>query len=82
MDQENKSSRKVMFDSNIKVLNMCVWKFAYAEARKSNFQQIAADHCRFQNRINKFNEIISPILNDKHFKIKKNESELTLKLKL
>lgn len=72
----SKKKRKVTFDDNIKVLNMHAWKFAYSEARKSNFQQIAADRFRFKRRIDEFNVIISPILTEEHRK--KTISKLNL----
>lgn len=42
--------KSVSFDSNVKILNMRVWSFAYREARKSNWLQFAADRYRFDLR--------------------------------
>lgn len=45
-----KNKKKVSFDSKINTLNMCVWQFAYHEARKSEWMRIAADRYRFELR--------------------------------
>lgn len=59
----NIQPKKVTFDPEVKVLNMWVWSFAYSEARKNDWMQIAADQDRFKRRIHECNKIISPILN-------------------
>lgn len=53
--------KKVSFDSNIKVLNMYAWKFAYHEARKSNWMSIAADRYRFELRKQKLEAMLTKI---------------------
>lgn len=45
-----KEKKKVSFDSNVKILNMYAWKFAYQQARKSNWLFFAADNERFERR--------------------------------
>lgn len=42
--------KKVRFDPNVKILNIYAWKFAYREARKSDWSRIVADRCRFEDR--------------------------------
>lgn len=42
--------KSVSFDSNVKILNMYVWTFAYHEARKSDWMRFAADRYRFELR--------------------------------
>lgn len=42
--------KKVRFDPNDKILKMCVWSFAYHEARKCDWLQITADRYRFSLR--------------------------------
>lgn len=42
--------KNVCFDPNVRVLKMCVWTFAYREARKSEWMRIAADRYRFELR--------------------------------
>lgn len=42
--------KRVSFDSNVKILNMHVWAFAYQEARKSDWMRNEADRYRFNLR--------------------------------
>lgn len=56
-----KKKKKVRFDSNVKILNMHVWSFAYQQARKSDWMRIAADRCRFELRQQKFEEMLAKI---------------------
>lgn len=56
-----KSMKKVSFDSNIKILNMHVWSFAYNEARKNNWKTIAADRYRFDLRRQRFEAMLAKI---------------------
>lgn len=63
-----KHNQKVTFNPDVNVLTMYVWTFAYNEARKHNWLQIAADRERFLNRINSTSEILTPILTDEHRK--------------
>ena len=63
--------KKVRFNKNIQVFNMCKWTYAYREARKSTWVTIALDRMRFQRRIKITEEILNPILSEKLFKINK-----------
>lgn len=58
-----KSTKTVQFNLKPKTYTMYTWSFAYKEARKDKWQQMARDRSRFKDRINKLDEIISPILN-------------------
>lgn len=68
--QNNKTSRpdsgfidkKVSFNLRPKVLTMRVWQFAYAEARKGNWEQVGRDRIRFAKRIMDLTKTLSPIL--------------------
>lgn len=53
--------KKVSFDPNVKVLNMCVWTYAYQEARKSEWLIIAADKYRFNLRKQSFEAMLTKI---------------------
>lgn len=56
-----KIKKQVNFDSNVKILNMYVWRFAYQEARKSNWMRIAADRYRFELRKQKIELMLRKI---------------------
>lgn len=43
--------KKVTFNLRPTVHMMCVWQFAYLEARKSNWEQIGRDRARFLRRV-------------------------------
>lgn len=46
---------------------MCVWPFAYHNARIGLiWQQMAIDRCRFQRRIHQSSEVINRILTIEH----------------
>lgn len=45
MEINNKKKKRVTFASNVKILNMYVWSFAYQNARKNDWIGVAA---RFQ----------------------------------
>lgn len=62
---KNTSKRKIQFESNPTTHILHVWHFAYWNARKDIWQQAARNRARFENRINKLNEIITPILRKK-----------------
>lgn len=68
MESDNKLSRKdikmakIRFSPKIKIHKMYVWQFAYKQARKNNWEEIYLDRIRFKDRINKTDQIISPIL--------------------
>lgn len=62
MDQNKvKELKKVRFDSNVKVLNMHVWSFAYHEARKNDWKRNAADRYRFDLRRKRFEAMLAKI---------------------
>lgn len=66
--------RTVQFDSKIKIYEMHVWQFAYTQARKDKWQQMARDRTRFQEIINgKFHKLISPILQKKFENLKEKQ---------
>lgn len=56
-----KEMKKVSFDSNVKILNMHVWTFAYHEARKNDWKRIAADRYRFELRKQKIEAMLCKI---------------------
>lgn len=56
-----KEKKRVSFDSNVKTLNMCVWSFAYQEARKSNWMHLAADRYRFELRKQQLEVLLTKI---------------------
>lgn len=59
--------KKVTFNENKnKIHQTFVWTFAYRQARKSNFQQLALDRHRFQRRIRKMEFIIGMVLECSH----------------
>lgn len=60
------SKKSVHFDINVKILDMRVWPYAYHHARLSEWQRVAADRLRFQNRINQIDQKISPVLSEEH----------------
>lgn len=53
--------KRVHFDDNIKCLNMCVWSYAYREARKNVWMHIVADRFRFELRIKRLEEQLNKI---------------------
>ncbi|XP_031628798.1 uncharacterized protein LOC116344415 [Contarinia nasturtii] len=55
--------KKVTFNLRPTVHEMRVWQFAYSEARKSIWEQVGRDRVRFQARINKLSNKLTPILN-------------------
>ena len=56
--------KKVTFDSRPTVYVQYVWRFAYQQARKSEWEQYARD--RFARRILECEQIINPVLNSQH----------------
>lgn len=62
----NPSGKSVHFDTNVKILEMRVWVYAYHDARVSEWQRVAVDRLRFQNRISQINQKISPVLSEEH----------------
>ena len=63
--------KRVQFKEEVQVLNMCMWMYAYREARKSTWMNITIDRMRFQRRIKLTEEILNPILREKLLKINK-----------
>lgn len=57
---------KVTFDTNVRVLNMCVWSFAYRAARIGKWREEYLDRKRFEKRIQDIEKILSPILTREH----------------
>lgn len=45
---------------------MCVWSFPCFNARKGDWQQVAADRMRFERKIKQIEKILSPILSESH----------------
>lgn len=60
LDQNIK--KRVTFNPNVQILNMCAWTFAYHEARKSDCGRIAADKYRFELRKQRLEEMLSKIV--------------------
>lgn len=56
-----KKMKRVSFDSDVKILNMRVWAFAYHEARKSDWMRIRADRYRFELRKQRMEAMLSKI---------------------
>lgn len=61
LKNNNDKLKRVSFDSNIKILNMHVWSFAYHEARKNDWKRIAADRYRFDLRRQRFEAMLARI---------------------
>jgi len=45
---------------------MWTWYFAHRQARIGEWETLARDRARFNDRINKLDTIISPVLSKKH----------------
>lgn len=72
-NEANKTAQKaVKFTEKPNIKTLYVWLFAHAQARKDIWQQVGRDRERFKTKIDKFNKIISPILQKKYEKILKN----------
>ena len=62
-----KNKKKVVInEERNKTINMCVWSFAYREARKNIYEQIALDRFRFSNRIKQFENEFSSLFSEEH----------------
>lgn len=59
--KEVEEKKRVSFDSNVKILKMYVWSFAYHESRKNDWKTIAADRYRFDLRRKKFEAMLRKI---------------------
>lgn len=57
---------KVSFDLNVQVLEMCVWQYAYRNARIGSWKEDYLNRMRFMRRIRATEKIISPILTSEH----------------
>lgn len=63
--QKNKT---VQFNLKPTIHLMYVWSFAYAQARKDQWQEIARDRVRFRRKIDEMSKIITPALLKKQIK--------------
>lgn len=54
-------TKRVSFNPNVHIQNMHVWTFAYREARKNDWQSIAADRYRFNLRKQRMETLLSEI---------------------
>lgn len=60
-------NREVKFDiTKNKIHNMVAWSYAYKQARKGQWEQVALDRFRFHQRIKKVNVVLEKILNCSH----------------
>ena len=57
--------KKVTFKEDVQIYYMHVWKYAYREARKNYWLTFTTDRMRFKRRIEKLEDIMSPILQQK-----------------
>lgn len=55
------TKKKVRFNPDVQILKMYVWSFAYHEARKNNWMQIAADRYRFELRVKRIEDMLAKI---------------------
>lgn len=60
------TDKKVRFDPNPKVHVMRTWSYAYRSARKGEWESIARDRVRFQNRIQRAAACLDPVLDPHH----------------
>ncbi|XP_001360868.2 uncharacterized protein PPP1R15 [Drosophila pseudoobscura] len=60
------TNKKVRFNLKPEVHVMLAWDFAYRAARKSEWQVMARDRFRFQQRIHRVAPILNPILTPNH----------------
>lgn len=70
-----KVKKRVMFVDKPHILIMHTWNFAYRMARIGKWEEKARDRERFQFRIAKLSEIITPILLHKQQKFSNITSE-------
>lgn len=67
MERKSTTERRVVtFNPSVEVLKMCVWNYAYWNARKGNWTQFGRDRDRFQRRIQQIEQKISYILDECH----------------
>lgn len=60
------NEKKVTFDPKLSIHELRTWKFAYKNARKGKWEQYGRDNERFKQRIDKLNDILSPLLSLQH----------------
>lgn len=72
LNNHKRAQKAVKFIEIPNIKTLYVWQFAHAQARKDIWQQVGRDRERFKTKIDKFNKIISPILQKKYEKILKN----------
>lgn len=60
------SKKSVTFNLQPKIQNLCVWNYAYREARRGKWEQTGRDRDRFHRKIIDLKDIISPILTFQH----------------
>jgi hypothetical protein len=66
MESQN-SVRKIKFDVNRnKIHNMIVWRYAYEQARRGQWQSVAVDRQRFEKRIGEVYKVLEDILKTDH----------------
>lgn len=58
---EKNKKKTVSFDSNVKILKIHVWAFAYHQARKSEWMRFAADSYRFELRKKRMKAMLAKI---------------------
>lgn len=59
--------KKVTFNTeNNKTYFMVTWNFAYQSSRKRYWEFLSIDRMRFNRRVEKISNIISPILENNH----------------
>lgn len=65
-DRNDSTKRRVTFNPKLEVQHLHVWNYAYREARKGKWMEIALDRSRFKRRIKLVQNIISLILSEQH----------------
>ncbi|GAB0092816.1 hypothetical protein DMENIID0001_078520 [Sergentomyia squamirostris] len=58
--------RKVRFNLKPEVHVICAWNFAYRQARKGTWDQVARDRDRFEKRILSLEHVLKPVLQRDH----------------
>ena len=59
----------------VQIHYLCVWDFAYRDARKGYWEQVARDRCRFKRRIGHTELILKPVLEKKLTELQTSTSE-------
>lgn len=68
INSNSKTQKCVRFADKPNIRLIYAWRFAYTQARKDKWQQCGRDRCRFQKKINEFDDMISKVLMGKHEK--------------